>query len=221
MFALLFSALAAAEPSVLVQVSGIDDDCCGQKVATALDALPFLGPVAVAWQDGRACAGLTGALDEPALRAAVSAAGYGVASVSAVDACPSDLQPSRPDPWAGVTALDARVVSRGEAVELEAHAAPGKFTVYDFGAPWCAPCYTTAVTLQGYLAANADVAVRVVFLEAPDAVASFALPAAAQHLAYADAIPWFVVRDPGGRTIYAGSDVERALRTIDKRRGRR
>ncbi len=214
------AAAALAAPSLLLDVGGMDDDCCAQKVAVALEALPFIGTVAVSQAQGKACATLTGAVDEAALRARVVAAGYTVSALTPVESCPAGLVPARKDPWDGVTGLDAVVISRGEAVDLAAHAAPGKFTIYDFGAPWCAPCFTAADTLQTYLGGHADVGVRVVFLEQADALASFELPAAKQHLQFAAALPWFVVEDARGRSVYKGTDVAAAIAAIDKRRAK-
>lgn len=212
--------VALAAPAVLLDVGGMGDECCAQNVSAALQAMPFVRSVAVSPADGKACATLKAALDEAALRAGIVAAGYTVTTLTPVEACPAGLVPARKDPWDGVNGLDAIVISRGEAVDLSAHAAVGKFTVYDFGAPWCAPCFTTAETLRTYLGAHNDVAVRVVYLDQADALASFALPAAKQHLQFAAALPWFVVQDAKGRSVYKGTDVAAAIAAIDKRRAR-
>ena len=77
------------------------------------------------------------------------------------------------------------VVSHGEAVDLTKLAAAGKFTVYDFGAPWCEPCYGVADALKVYLGQHNDTAVRAVVLDAGDPKQSFALPVVKQYLEFA------------------------------------
>lgn len=53
---LLASAFAAEPVSFAVlDVQGVDDDCCAQKVAAALDSLPFI-EAAAANATGKACA---------------------------------------------------------------------------------------------------------------------------------------------------------------------
>ncbi|MCB9761503.1 MAG: hypothetical protein H6739_16790 [Alphaproteobacteria bacterium] len=124
-----------------------------------------------------------------------------------------------PDPWLGSEGLDVVQVSSGEAVTLSDHLIPGRFTIFDFGAAWCAPCHDAAHTLKGYLAVHPDVAVRAISLEG-DPWDTAALPAAQEHLPGRGRIPYFIVFDPSGQRIYQGHRVNRALRRVDRRRQR-
>jgi thiol-disulfide isomerase/thioredoxin len=218
--ALLLSVTWAAEPSVVVVTApGIDDDCCAQKVVALLDALPFVGSAGADPALKQACGVLSGTYDGAALAEALTAGGYPPTSAVLADACPAGTQP-RVDPWDDVGALDARVISRGETVDLAAHRSDKAFTLYDFGAPWCGPCITSAARLKAYMGQHADVALRAVVLEGADARASFAQPIVTQHLQWAQGLPWFLVHDRAGRKVYEGASVEAALSAVDKRRAR-
>lgn len=215
---MLLLAPAALAAAVVLEVGGMDDDCCAQKVAAALQAVPFVAEVRTDTAEGRACATLASAGDAETLRAAVVAAGYTVAAAETVADCPGTLAPAAKDPWDDVAGIDAKVISRGETVDLDAHAVAGKFTVFDFGAPWCAPCHTTAATLKAYLRAHPDTAVRAVVLDKGDPEESYALPVVKQHLRFAEGLPWFLVRAPNGKKVYEGTDVDAALAAVDKKR---
>ncbi len=200
----------------LIHIADMDDACCAQRVAVALRSVETIDSIHTS--DRVACVTAKGPLDAARITAVLSAAGYAAGAIEPASACPvGSVAPSR-DPWAGIDDFDARVVSHGEPVDLDAQAAAGKFTVYDFGAAWCAPCHTTAAALQAYLGKHSDVAVRAIQLDGVDAKASFALPVVKQHMQWAEGLPYLLVRAADGKTIYTGSDVALALAAIDKQR---
>ncbi len=222
MILFLASQVTLAHAGALVlDVPGADDDCCAQKVASLLQTVDFVEAAGASLVERKACvrvkAGL--AADEEILKRVLAEAGYPVAAVTPVDACPASLLPRR-EPWDAHAGLDVAVVSRGASVALDTVRVDGRFTVVDFGAPWCGPCFGVADTLAGYLRDHADTAVRVIWLDAADARASFALPAAQEHLRFATALPWLVVFAPNGKRLYEGTDVAAATKAIDKRRKR-
>jgi thiol-disulfide isomerase/thioredoxin len=211
----LFAGLALADP-LLLKVGGMDD--AAEKVVATLEALDFVDRAGAA--DGVACATLTGPADEATVRAALEAQGYTLASMELVAACPEAARP-KADPWADVAGLDVKVVSRGEEVDLAAVRAPGKLTIVDFGAPWCAPCHTTAATIKAWLKGRSDVALRVVVLDGADAKASFAQPVVKQHLQWAEGLPYFLLLDGKGKVVHKGSDVAALLAAAEKKSRRR
>lgn len=82
----------------------------------------------------------------------------------------------------------------GEAIgPLAAQAVPGKVTVFDFYADWCAPCRKVDRFLFEQLARRDDLAVRKVN------VVSWDTPVAREHLAQVPSLPFLVVAGPDGR----------------------
>ena len=218
---LTFFAAPAYAGALLVEVAGLDD-CCAPKVVAALEVVPGVSGVAADHRTGRVCLDLGAERASPALieaaSAAVITAGFQTRSATAAEACPADLMPVARDPWAGAAELDMRVISRGEAVDLGAQAAAGKVTIYEFGARWCGPCWEVAATLTEALRSRPNLAVRAVELGGTDARASFETPVAKQHLTGAPGIPYLLVKDSRGRTIYRGSDAAEAVAAADQRR---
>ena len=211
-----------APPSrVVVHIDGMVCNGCQESVTAALDALPFVASTTASFAVGGACVDLSAEGDTERIREAVSGLGYTVTTIEAVDACPAKLKRGhRVDPWDDTGGHDVVVISRGAEVTLEDHLAEDKFTVVDFGAPWCGPCHTTAATLRTYMDEHDDVAVRVVTLDASDPRESYALPVVEQHIKWVGGIPYFLVYDPTGKTVYKGSEVDAAIKAIDKRRSR-
>lgn len=220
MLLLLAASALAGLPAgyALLDVGGADDDCCAQKVAAALDALPFVGTAAVSYESKQACASLTGPMDAAAIGTALTAAGYSGTNIRVVAACPEGLTPKPADPWAAAEGLDVKLVSHGETIDLPKVLAPGKFTIVDFGATWCGPCFTAAERITTYLRTHPDTAVRAVLLDGADAKASFAQPIVKQHLQWAEGLPYFLVYGPTGKQVYKGSDVDALLAAIDGKR---
>lgn len=210
-----FAALPAG--FVLVSLKGMDD-CCAAQVATKLGNLPGVTSAATDHQTGQACIATSAAIEPSVIAGAINGGEFTFVSAESVAACPASMQTKREDPWAGATGLDVSIISHGETVDFSKHAAAGKFTVYDFGAPWCEPCYTTADQLKAYLAKNGDTAVRAIVLDGGDPKQSFALPVVKQHLEFAAGLPWLKVMDASGKKVYEGNEVTAAIAAIDKRR---
>jgi hypothetical protein len=206
--------------ALLVEVAGLDD-CCAPKVVAAFEAVPGVSGVAADHVTGRVCLDLGAATASAALidaaSAAVIAAGFQTRSTTATDSCPAELMPAARDPWAGATGLDMRVISSGEEVDLGANAAAGKVTIYEFGARWCGPCWDVAATLTDAMRSRPNLAVRAIELGGTDARASFETPVAKQHLTEAPGIPYLLVKDSRGRTIYRGSDAAEAVAAADRK----
>ena len=200
----------------------VDIDCmfcatCEPKVSGALNALPFLTQAKASTPVSQACAELSGPVDEDAIRNAIAGLDYTVTAITLMDEC--TLEERRyPDNWAETDGLDVVVISKGEEVDLEAHEVDGKFTIFDFGAPWCGPCHVAEKLLRDYLSDHPDVALRAVVLDAQDAKTSFDMPVVAQHLQTAPGLPYFILVNPKGKTIARGVDPARILKKIDKKR---
>jgi thiol-disulfide isomerase/thioredoxin len=110
------------------------------------------------------------------------------------------------DPLPEVPAgADLRELTEAEALgELEAQVSAGRVTVFDFHAPWCAPCRKVDAWLRGELQADPALAVRKVHL------ADWEGPVAAKHLREVPGLPYVIVYDAQGRRVGAlhGLDLE-------------
>ena len=204
----------------VVSVDGMSCSSCSEKVGSALSTLPEVDRAHASFLEKAAC--IEGSsLSESAVKSAVEGAGFVFGGVEAVDRCPQGLRGTLPAPWDDRSAgLDVVTISHGEQVDPVEHLAANKYTIVDFGAPWCAPCHEAAERLAGYLRAHEDVAVRVVDLVGETVEASYALPVVAQHLQYVDGIPWFVVYRPDGKVLMRDRKLDRVFAAIDKHRAK-
>ena len=220
LLALLPTSSSASNSALLMDVEGMVCWTCRDKIEAALGPLPFVTKVHTVADGNAVCVETQGSYNQAELTQVITDLEYRVENVRVKEHCPTaDLKPKHP--WSGKTAgRDVVTISNGEEVKIEEHLVPGKFTVIDFGAPWCSPCYDAAETLADRLDKHSDLAVRVVNLESQDINESYALPAAQQHLQYAPGIPWFLVFDPKGNRIYKGLDLNKALKLIAKKRAR-
>ena len=130
---------------------------------------------------------------------------FAVTKKETVETCPK----TKKTPWNTLPAK-VKVVSTGEKFEYKDHLSKGEYTIFDFGAAWCGPCYKTADKLRQLLTQRNDLAIRVIDLEAPVQKA-FDLPVAKQHLGFAAGIPWLVVFDKQGKKRYEGPLLDEAL----------
>lgn len=214
----LIAALPARAEVVLIELEGMTCNHCESKVEEALDKLEFLTNVGASLPGKKACAELTGALDTPAITATIAELGYTVIAQDLLESCPDIADTGAPGNWGETSGVDARIISTGNEVDFEASLVPDKFTVFDFGANWCAPCHAAEKLLKAYMGDHPDVAVRAIVLEGKTPKNSFAHPVVHQHLSGAAGLPYFVVYSPEGKRIYRGVNLPKALKKIDKKR---
>jgi thiol-disulfide isomerase/thioredoxin len=102
---------------------------------------------------------------------------------------------------------DVRIIAHGEEVDLAAHHVPGKYTVFDFYAPWCPPCRVLGPALERLAAKRpADLAIRKID------IVDWTMPVAAQH--GIESLPHLVLYDRDGRKVADGDDVYDALTRV-------
>jgi len=198
--------------AIRLPIDGLDD-CCAPKAVAALAALPALHGVVADPAQGSVCFVYEGDWQQvgPQVEAALAPLEMKAGAPDPAGRCAAAV-----DPWAAAAGLDFAVVSRGEAVSLKQAAVPGKVTILDFGAQWCAPCHVMAAGLSAALATRPQLAVRAVLLPGDNAVESFASPVSKQHLTYAPGLPFVVVMNPKGRVVYQGSELTEALAAAAK-----
>jgi thiol-disulfide isomerase/thioredoxin len=225
LLAVVFSLLllgpdTASAEALIMDIEGMTCSGCRVKLRDALSPLPFVSNVITTDSGSTICIETKATHDRSSLDTAVQSLEYSVTNFRVETACPQDIDKVR-EPWAGKTeGRDAVVISQGERFELAEALVPGKFTIIDFGAPWCGPCHEAADRLAAYLDSHSDVAVRVVNLASANVTESYSLPAAKQHLEYAPGIPWFVVYNPKGKRIYQGLSLDKMLDAVAKKRAK-
>ena len=206
---LLALLLGSAQAMEVWKVKGMYCESCIRDVEGRLEIIGGAKVVGTNPLEETLC--LEGSYDQDKMVADLAAHGYQATLMEGAE-CPPGVK----SPWEGAEG-DVKVISTGEEVSLEDHLASGKFTFYDFGAIWCSPCHRAAALVQEEMAKHPDIAVRVIDLDG-SAETAFDLPVALQHLSKAPGIPWFVIYNPKGRRIYRGTDVDAALKAIQRKR---
>ena len=212
---LLTAAHADSDGFARVKLAGMTCVTCEQKITKNLDALPFLENTRASTPLQTACVELTGELNTASITGAIEDLGYTVTSINMVEECELESGGLLKN-WDQTDGLDVQIISTGEEVILEDFLAPNKFTIFDFGAPWCAPCHASETLLKVYMAEHPNVAVRAIVLDSPDPKTSFSMPATKQHLQSAAGLPYFLVMNPNGKTIYRGTEIDKMLKKLDK-----
>ena len=116
------------------------------------------------------------------------------------------------NPWED-TRGDFQIISHGERVSLKKHISKGKYTLIDFSAIWCGPCYDISSQLKPLLESHPELAVRVIELPADQKIA-FEAPVVFQHLSQAEGLPYLILFDNKGKKRYEGNNIEEALQYI-------
>jgi len=102
---------------------------------------------------------------------------------------------------------DVQVIAHGEKVDLAAHLASGKTTVFDFYAPWCPPCRVLGPALERLAAAQPDrLAIRKVD------IVDWTTPVVTQHAI--EALPHLILYDATGRVVADGDKVYPELQRL-------
>jgi thiol-disulfide isomerase/thioredoxin len=99
---------------------------------------------------------------------------------------------------------DMQIITHGEKVELADHLARGKYTVFDFYAPWCPPCRALSPVLERLAAHETSrLALRKVD------IVDWTMPVAEQYRI--EALPHLMLFDPDGKRIADGDAVFQEL----------
>ena len=102
---------------------------------------------------------------------------------------------------------DVSIIAHGERVDLQAHAVPGKYTVFDFYAVWCPPCRALGPALEKLASRNtAKLAIRKVD------IVDWTMPVAEQY--GVEELPYLVLFDAGGRKVADGEKVYDSLNEL-------
>jgi len=102
---------------------------------------------------------------------------------------------------------DVAIIAHGERVDLQAHAVPGKYTVFDFYAVWCPPCRVLGPALEKLASRNAaKLAIRKVD------IVDWTMPVAEQY--GVQELPYLVLFDASGRKMADGEKVYDSLNEL-------
>jgi len=95
---------------------------------------------------------------------------------------------------------DVRVIAHGDRVDLQAHAVPGKYTVFDFYAVWCPSCRALSPALERLASRNS----RTLAIRKVDIV-DWTMPVAEQY--GIEELPYLVLFDGSGKRMADGEAV--------------
>lgn len=93
---------------------------------------------------------------------------------------------------------DIREISRGEEVELKHHLAAGKFTLFEFHADWCPPCWEVNPELERLASDSDQIAVRKIN------IIDWTTPVVQQHRV--TELPFFLLFDTDGELLASGDE---------------
>ncbi len=155
-------------------VAGMSCSGCARTATELLRRVEGVLKAEVNFKTKQATLRTNGAVTEDRIRAALGSVGFeprfpGEAA----------LPPLTPDERAR---LDIKTVSRGEAIVIQEHLAPGKITVFDFFADWCGPCHLLTPKLERLVLSHDKLALRKVDISdwntpaARQATAEFGMP---------------------------------------------
>lgn len=205
----------------VLDIEGMTCSGCAGTVHETLMSSKGISGAVVSHLQGKACINTDGNFDPVIVGSALKDAEFKMTAHLAVESCPEGLRGSFPDPWEEhAEGLRVKTVSQGEEIDLKAQIVKGSYTIIDFGAPWCGPCHEAAEQLAVYLREHPDVAVRAINLAGQEPTESYQQPIVAQHLQYVKGVPWFIIHAPGGRVLYRGMEVGKAIKAINKHRTR-
>jgi thiol-disulfide isomerase/thioredoxin len=179
----------ATATTTVVSLQEIDCGSCGAKMVEDLQTRP--GVYAASFDLTRAELSVQhepGAVDGPAIVALAESKGFSAAE-----------GPGQgrylPPPQFGDELDVVEIAKAGEAVDLQAHLAPGKVTVFDYYAVWCKPCREIDAHMKQVLAAQPDVALRKLD------VVDWDSDLAKAHLSGVEGLPYLVVYGSDGRRV--------------------
>jgi thiol-disulfide isomerase/thioredoxin len=109
--------------------------------------------------------------------------------------------------WAG----DHELISQGREVDIERHLVPGKYVLFDFFAPWCAPCRI----IKPHIGALADRLPDTLAVREVDVI-DWDSPVARQY--GISVLPFLKLYGPTGEMLAEG-DAERVLTELERRIG--
>src|SRR6266850_6767464 len=99
---------------------------------------------------------------------------------------------------------DVSIIAHGDRVDLQAHAVPGKYTVFDFYAVWCPPCRALSPALERLASRNS----RTLAIRKVDIV-DWTMPVAEQY--GIEELPYLVLFDGNGKRMADGEAVIKEL----------
>jgi thiol-disulfide isomerase/thioredoxin len=180
---------ATAPAGVTLSIQGMDCSGCWARALKELRSVPGVRDATLDTRTVEATVRLSAAVTVDSLRAAVARAGF-----AAVEG-PGCGQWKAPKGYP--EGSDVAIVSHDGGVigELAALAVPGKVTLVDLYADWCAPCRMIDAHVAKLLAGRSDLAVRKIN------IVKWGTPAAKAYLGERPSIPWMIVYGKDGAKV--------------------
>lgn len=133
-------------------VAGMNCDDCAKTATRLLNKVSGVRQAQVDFETKRARVQAEPKLDREALREALASVGFEAVFAGEILEPPLTAEQR--------AALDIRVISHGESVDLEKSLPAGKITIVDYYADWCGPCHILSPKLERFLLKYENLALR-------------------------------------------------------------
>lgn len=201
-------AVQSQQPSAFTlefEVAGMSCGSCAASATRALEQIPGVTSANVDFASKRGRVEASRQLTKDELRRALGTLGFEARFPG--DAVVKPLTESER------ATLDIAVASRGEAIDIRKHLAPGKITIFDFWAEWCGPCHLLTPKLERLVLEQNTVALRTIDItkwESPvgkQMTKQFKLPA----------LPYVRIYGPQGEFLgeVVGNDFEKVKQIVN------
>ena len=215
MWALALLMMSAVQAAEMWSLKGMTCQSCADILKAEVALYPPLEAAYVSAIDKQACFEDSELFTEhrQALLDGLAQKNLPIHEITKVERCPEPITSFWSEAFA--EELNVKLISTHERFSMRKARVKGSYTLFDFGALWCAPCLEGSKILTQLLRRRQDVVVQAIEIEGPY-LRAFETPVAFQYLSNAEGLPHFVLYGPDRKKLYAGSSLDQVLLLLDE-----